>query len=199
MKSKIIIFLILVLSLFIIIFIKYKEPENKLNNINTQKIIGSTSDFIYKYHNKKIPYKDIQEIVSVSYECSFIFKNIGPTQRDRFIRILGWAETESGFKKNAFAKWHKGQKVKINGEIKIIKHNSQDFGVWQINNQHFNFIKKLETKNYKIKKIHHMKDLYDVKSNCIIRCIIETDRKKRGQNYKHDYATLFLKKLRVCH
>ncbi len=41
-----------------------------------------------------------------------------------------------------------------------------------------------------------MNDLFDIKANHLVRCLIETDRKKEGLDYTHDYSIDFIQQLK---
>ncbi len=175
------------------------EYKYNLSKLQSEIIISSVSNLIYEQHKNTTSLEDIREIVTTAYQCSFIFNDLGKNHVDRFTRILGWAETESGFNKYTISKWKKGQKITIGNKVYVIRKSSTDYGVWQVNEQHLKMLSSLSLMKNKIplsfNEIKSMNDLMDIKTNCVARCIIETDRKSYGMDYKHDNATLFLNKL----
>jgi hypothetical protein len=181
----------------------YKNEEKilkyKLERQQSELLITKITDMTYRYHYGKRKYNDIRKIVETSYEMSFKFKNLGDDHIERFIRILGWVEWETGFRKNMISSWKKGQVVNRGGVRQIIKKNCKDYGAWQVNDQHFKMYSRkvniFNGKNYKSDMIYHMNDFIDIRNNCIARCMIEEDRKKMNLEWKHDHAIKYLNKV----
>jgi hypothetical protein len=105
------------------------------------------------------------------------------------VTILQWANDESGFKKNTICHWKGGTYLKsIN---KTVVKDTTDYGVWQINEDHLKNMRVIGrlyangTIRFKVKSPRKMMDLMDIPTNCVARCIIETDRKARGWEWKH--------------
>lgn len=181
----------------------YKNEEKilkyKLEKQQSELLISRITDVTYRYHYGKRKYNDIRKIVETSYEMSFKFKNLGDDHIERLIRILGWAEWETGFRKNMISSWRKGQIVNRGGVKQIIKQNCKDYGAWQVNDQHFKMYSKkvnmFNGKNDKSDMIYHMNDFIDIRNNCIARCMIEEDRKKMKLEWKHDHAISYIRKI----
>jgi len=151
--------------------------------------------FTYEIHMKlkKMGFnrskKDIEEMVEAAWNNAWIFQDLGATHADRFLLILQWAKDESGFGKNTVASWKKGQYIK-RMDITITK-DSTDYGAWQNNGDNLQFLKIVNylyesgVIRFKVKKIRTVSDLMDIQTSATARCLIETDRKSRGWEWRH--------------
>jgi len=133
--------------------------------------------------------RDIEEMVEAAWNNSWVFQDLGDTHIDRFVLILQWAKDESGFGKDTVASWKKGQYIK---RMDItIKKDSTDYGAWQNNGDNLQFLKIINylyesgVIRYKVNKIKTFKDLMDIQTSAAARCLIETDRKSRGWEWRH--------------
>ena len=103
--------------------------------------------------------------------------------------MLQWAYDESEYNKNCISSWKKGQYIK-RMNITITK-DSTDYGAWQNNQDNLQFIKIINylyesgVITFKIRKVKTVKDLMDIPTSCTARCLIETDRKAHGWDWKH--------------
>ena len=180
-----------------------KFYKNKLAVQQAKLLILDTTCFIYRYHEGKRDFDEIYKIVSAAYECSFIFTELGYDHLDTFVRILGWAEWESRFSSKVVCPWKKGTWVERNGERLYIKFDSIDYGTWQVSNQHMSYLRKINRLytsgiiTIKIKHIKKMDDVLDIPTNCVARCVIETDRKRRHWPWKHDNEKNFINQLSI--
>lgn len=154
---------------------------------------------VYRQYGSTKKYKDIYDAVDVSFENAFIFTDLGTDHVDRFTRIVTWAKAETNFQKNNVSSWKKGQYLKsINARV---NKDTSDWGMWQINQDNFEYVKKINylygsgVITYKVKKIRSLEDLFDIKTNCAARCLIETDRKNMGMEWKHDKEMAFFNKI----
>jgi hypothetical protein len=141
---------------------------------------------------------DLQEMIDSAFNCSFIFMDLGENQHERFRRILGWAYTETNFKKNIVSAWKKGQHIKSLNVT--ISYDSTDYGTWQINDVNDMSLKDdlwslylSGVINFKIVKVSGVDDLFDIPTNCAFRCLVEAERKRIGLNWKQDKAKAYLK------
>jgi hypothetical protein len=132
---------------------------------------------------------EIAKIVDVAWECSWIFTDLGNDNMDRFERILEWCKGETNFKADIVSRWKKGQYIK---SLNItIKKDTADWGPWQINEDNFGYAQntyRLYTSGiipFKILRVRALKDLFDIPTNCVVRCAIETDRKANGMEWQH--------------
>ncbi len=128
-------------------------------------------------------------MVEAAFKASWVFTDLGDTHIDRFILINQWAKDETGYGKNTITQWKKGTYLpSIN---KTVRRDSVDYGGWQVNDIHADSIKIMNSLyksgviNFKVKHIEKIKDVMDVPTNCAARCIVETDRKKLGWEWKH--------------
>ena len=154
---------------------------------------------VYRQYGMTRKYKDIYEAVDVAFESSFIFTDLGNDHIERFIRILGWGKAETNYKKDLVSTWYAGQYIK---SLKAtVRKDTSDYGLWQINADNLKYAKKVNYLyssgiiTYKVKKVVTLNDLFDIRTNCAARCLIETDRKKMKMSWKHDSQTAFIQKL----
>lgn len=179
-----------------------KYYKHKLAQQQARLIILTASNYVYTYHRGKRSYKQIKEFVESAYECSFIFNKLGDNHLDIFLMYLRWAEAESGYDANQISSWRKGQKIcftRMNhkGEaigkcVVIIKNDSKDYGILQINTCNVRSM-RISIRNlyksgvipFKVRSIRNTDDLLDIKTNLVARSIIESDRKALGWDYKH--------------
>ena len=140
---------------------------------------------------------ELQQMVDAAFNCSFIFIDLGESQHERFRRILGWAYTETNFKKNLVSAWKKGQYIKSLNVT--ISYDSIDYGTWQINDYNDMSLKEelwslylSGVINFKIVKVNDVGDLFDIPTNCAFRCLVEAERKRIGLNWKQDKAKSYL-------
>jgi hypothetical protein len=140
---------------------------------------------------------DLQQMVDVAFKCSMIFVDLGETSHERFRRILGWAYTETNFKKNLVSSWKKGQYIKSLNVT--ITYDSTDYGTWQINDYNDMSLKEelwslylSGVINFKIVKVDTVHDLFDIPTNCAFRCLVEAERKRLGLNWKQDKSKAYL-------
>lgn len=189
-----------------------KYYKHKLAKEQAKLLILTTSSFIYRYHNGKRSFQDINQFVTTAYECSFVFPELGKDHLERFKRFMGWGEGESNFDKNCVSSWKKGQKLRklhrnskgkvIRESFYYIKYDSTDYGILQVNEHNLLYVKKTintmyksGTLPFKVKRVRTVEDLFDIPTNCAARCFIETDRKQMGWEYKHDSSIVFLNEL----
>lgn len=132
---------------------------------------------------------EINKIVDVAWECSWTFTDLGSNHMDRFRRIMGWCKGETNFRGNCVSIWKKGQYIKSMNII--IKKDTADYGAWQINIDNLSYAKKTYSLYrsgvvcFKIVRVRKPEDLFDIPTNCAVRCAIETDRKSMGMEWKH--------------
>jgi hypothetical protein len=154
---------------------------------------------IYKSYGMSRNFNDIYDAVDVSFESAFIFPELGSTHTERFVRIVSWAKAETNFSKNEVSYWKKGQYIRSLDTT--IKQDTADYGMWQINRDNLKYAKKVNylyssgTITYKVRKIRTLNDLFDIRTNCAARCVIETDRKNMGMSWKHDRERVFIQRL----
>lgn len=163
------------------------KSNNTLARYQANLLIKVFSYEIYLNHKNlgvKRNLHDIEAVVQASYLCSWIFTDLGKDHIDRFIFLLQLAREESGYKKTLISSWKAG--TYLPAIEKTVRRDSSDYGVWQINDQHEENIKIINhlyesgAINFKTAKIKRITDVMDIKTNCVARCIIETDRKSRG-------------------
>lgn len=131
----------------------------------------------------------IRDVVDVSLDSSFVFVDMGDDHIERFTRFLEWGYGETNFL-NLVSRWKKGQYIK---KLNVtLTYSSIDYGVWQINDLHdwslvptFNKLYSSGVINFKVKHVKKMNDFMDVPTNLPMRCIVETERKSLGWNWKH--------------
>jgi hypothetical protein len=140
---------------------------------------------------------EVLEIVDSGFKNAFIFTDLGDTHLERWKRINGWAYTETNFKNGITCKWTKGQYLK---SLKLkIKYDSIDRGVWQINDVNdfcltdkMFFLYDSGILNFRLKKDKGKIDLFNILTNCTFRCLVETERRGMGLDWKQDKAKKFL-------
>jgi len=179
-----------------------KFYKNKLSVQQSKLLILNTTLFIYRLLDGAKSFNEIYEIVTVSYECSFIFPELGKDHLDAFIRILNWSYWETRFNKNKIKSWKKGTIIKRAGKTLTIKFDSIDYGAWQVNDQHLKYLKKINKLYisgiipFKVNNVKTMNDVLHIPTNCVSRCVIESDRKLRDWEWRHEYDKgEFIKKL----
>jgi hypothetical protein len=132
---------------------------------------------------------EISKMVDAAWDCSWIFVDLGNDHMERFERILEWCKGETNFKADTVSRWKKGQYIKSLNVT--IKKDTEDWGPWQINADNFEYaqgIYRLYTSGvitFKIIRIRKLSDLFDIPTNCAVRCAIETDRKANGMEWQH--------------
>jgi hypothetical protein len=177
--------------------------NNKLARYQAQLLIKVVSYEIYtklKNSGTARGFADIEEHVRLAYVCSWIFSDLGETSTERFITMLQWDKDESSFNRNQVSRWKAG--TYLRSLDKTVQRDSSDFGALQINETHLTNLKTLSflyesgVVNFKIKKIKRMQDVMDLPTNFVARCVIETDRKNRGWEWRHTKDGDFNKFLR---
>lgn len=172
----------------------------RLAHLQSKLLIKTISYEIYIYLRKqgvKRSLANIENILSASYSCSWIFTDLGKDHIDRFIKIVQWPKDESGFQPSLVSHWKAGTYLRsIN---KTVLKDTNDYGAFQINEchlkalKHINFLYDGGVINIKVKRIKTLKDLMDINTNCVSRCIIEVDRKARGWEWQHTGDKAFKK------
>ena len=133
--------------------------------------------------------EDIEAMVQAAFNNAWIFQDLGKDHADRFLLILQWAKDESNYDKNCKSSWKKGQYIRSLN--KTINFDSTDYGAWQNNDANLQFLKIVNylyesgVVTFKVKKIRTVKDLLDIPTSCTARCLIESDRRNRGWEWKH--------------
>ena len=168
------------------------RKNHKLAKYQASLLIKVVSYEIYislLNQGSKRSFQEIESIVWTAYQSSWIFTDFGNDHIDRLEVILQWAKDESGFREDTKVSWKAGTYLKsIN---KTVPKDTTDYGAWQINEDHYESMKYINhlydsgVINFKIKKLNKKEDLMDLGTNCVARCIIETDRKERGWEWKH--------------
>jgi hypothetical protein len=187
---------------------KYYKHKLALAQVKTVKKVAAyeTYMFLAKAGTRR-SLVEINKIVDVAWECSWIFTDLGANHMERFKRILEWCKGETNFKANELSRWKKGQYIKSLNVT--IKNDTADYGAWQINDANMEYAKgvyrlyKSGVIPFKIIKIRKMEDLFDIPTNCVVRCAIETDRKASGMEWRHharpndrEYLVYLSKKLK---
>lgn len=132
---------------------------------------------------------DIESILTASYACSWTFTDFGHDHLERFTNIIQWPRDETGFQPKMICHWKAGTYLRsIN---KTVLKDTNDYGAFQINECH---LRSLRNINYlynsgiihlKVKRVKTVKDLMDINTNCVARCVVEVDRKARGWEWQH--------------
>jgi len=152
-------------------------------------IVYETQNFLAKEgirRDKRV----LQKIADISFDCSFVFTDLGVNQVRRFTRFMEWAYEETNFE-NKICKWKKGQYLKSRNIT--LNLDSIDYGYWQINDYHdWSLVSTLNSLYdsgsilFKIKRVKRMHDFMDPPTNLVMRCIVETERKSLGWDWQHD-------------
>jgi hypothetical protein len=131
----------------------------------------------------------IESHVKAAFDNSWVFTDLGDNHIDRIVQILQWGMDESGFNNKLISSWKAG--TYLPSIKKTVMKDTMDYYSWQINEDNLNNVKLLNYLyesgiiNFKIKKIRTIEDLMDIPTNCAARCMIETDRKARGWEWRH--------------
>lgn len=166
--------------------------NNRLAKYQAKLLVKTLSYEIYWYLKKqgaKCNLSKIEHIVESSYLASWIFVDLGKDHTERLVNILQWPRDETGFNPSLISKWKAG--TYLPSLKKRVLRDTIDYGAFQINEGHLenlkviNFLYDSSVINFKVKRIRSYKDLMDVNTNCVARCIIETDRKQRGWEWQH--------------
>lgn len=166
--------------------------NNRLARYQAKLLIKTISYEIHMYLKSQGVTRSvskIESIVEASYLSSWVFVDLGRDHVDRFENIMQWAKDESGFDGSLISHWKAGTYLK--SIRKSVLRDTDDYGAFQINEQHLaklktvNFLYESGVINFKVNRVKRFKDLMDVKTNCVSRCIIETDRKDRGWEWQH--------------
>ena len=166
--------------------------NHRLATLQVNLLIKTLSYETWLYLRKQGVHRspqDIEAIVSASYACSWTFTALGNDHLDRFINIIQWPRDETGFQPKMICHWKAG--TYIESIHKTVLKNTIDYGAYQINEMHIKPLRNID-KLYnsgivgiKVKHIRSYKDLLDINTNCVARCVIETDRKSRGWEWHH--------------
>lgn len=168
------------------------KNNNKLAKYQAQLLIKVISYEIYinlRKNGVSRKLSDIEDQVRYAYLCTWIFTDLGVNSSDRLVTILQWDKDESNFKKDLISHWKAGTYLPALDK-KVLK-DTIDYGALQINEAHLKDLRSLSflyesgVINFKIKRIRKMTDVLDVPTNIVARCVIETDRKARGWEWRH--------------
>jgi hypothetical protein len=174
-------------------YYKHKLAVNQARMV--QRVVAyETHIFLAKEgDNRDVAF--LQKITYPAFNSSFIFTGLGKDHIERFIRIMEWSYEETNCK-NMICQWKKGEYLR--GLDVTLTRDSTDYGVWQINDV-FDWclvprLKKLYRSgiiNFKIANVKTMNDFMDIQTNCVMRCIVEDERKSLGYEWKHDGAKAY--------
>ena len=188
---------------------KYYRHKLAISQVKAVKKVAAYETYMFlAKHGTKRSMSEINQIVDVAWECAWIFPDIGPTPMERFKTILEWCKMETNFKAKLVSKWKAGQYIK--SLDKYVRKDTEDWGPWQINTDNFAYAQntyrlyKSGIVPFKIIKIRKYEDLYDIPTNCVVRCAIETDRREAGLDWRHhsrskndkDYVAHISKKIK---
>ena len=162
---------------------------------------------IYNYLKQENPvgkrsFSDIEKMVKAAYLSSWVFTDLGEDHVERFIQINQWAKDETRFRPRTKRFWKKG--TYLRSIDKTVRFDNWDYGGWQVNQQHMekpefrsaiNFLYDSGSVNFPMKTVKVWDDFLDINTNCVARCVIETDRKSMGWEWKHTRDEKFHKKL----
>ena len=174
--------------------------NNRLARYQAKLLIKTVSYEICIYlrnQGVKRSVSQVEKIVEVAYWSSWIFTDLGKDHIDRFLTILQWAKDESGFVTSMISHWKAGTYLK--SIRKKVLRDSTDYGAFQINEFHLPKLKNMSflyesgIVKFKINRVRQYKDLMDINTNCVGRCMIETDRKARGWEWQHAKDVRFKK------
>jgi hypothetical protein len=166
--------------------------NNRLARYQAKLLIKTLSYEIHLYLKRQGVNRSvskIEKIVEASYLSSWIFVDLGKDHLDRFVTINQWAREETGFDPQLISRWKAGTYLK--SLKKKVLRDTVDYGAFQVNEGHIeslkliNFLYDSSVINFKVRRVRSVKDLMDVNTNCVARCIIETDRKARGWEWQH--------------
>jgi len=168
----------------------YYKHKMAISQVNVAKKVAAYETYLFLERNgTRRSMSEITKIVDVAWECSWIFTDLGDDHMERFQRILEWCKGETNFKGNVVARWKKGQYIKSLNLT--VKKDTVDYGAWQINGDNLGYAKgvyslyKSGVIPFKIVRVKTPEDLFDIPTNCVVRCAIETDRKALGWEWKH--------------
>lgn len=168
------------------------KANQRLARYQSKLLIKTLSYEIQTYLRKqgtKRKLSDIEKIVEGYYACSWTFTDFGKDHLERLVNMIQWPRDESGFQPSLVSNWKAG--TYLESIRKMVLKDSSDYGHSQINDQH---IKTLRNLNHlyssgvifiKVNRIKSVKDLMDINTNCVARCVIEVDRKSRGWEWQH--------------
>lgn len=166
--------------------------NNRLAKYESRLLIKTLSYEIHLYLKKqgvKRSVAKIESIVEACYVSSWIFTDLGKDHIDRMALMLQWAREESSFNPSLITHWKAG--TYLESIKRTVTKDTVDYGAFQINEMHsrnlktINFLYDSSVINFKVKRVRGLKDIMDVRTNCVARCIIETDRKSRGWEWHH--------------
>jgi hypothetical protein len=166
--------------------------NNRLARYQARLLVKTISYEIYWYLKRQGVNRSlskIESIVNAAYMSSWIFVDLGKDHLDRFVTILQWPRDETTFDPQLVSHWKAG--TYLPSLKKTVKKDTIDYGAFQINQDHIeglkliNFLYDSSVINFKVRRVRSVKDLMDVNTNCVARCIIETDRKERGWEWQH--------------
>ncbi len=177
---------------------KYYKHKLAVSQVRTMKrmIAYETHIFLSKEGaDRSVGF--LQQITDPAFNCSFIFTSLGKDHIERFVRFMEWSYEETNCK-NIICTWKKGQYLRGLGVTLTM--DSVDYGVWQINDV-FDWclvprLKKLYRSgviNFRIANVKNMQNFMDIPTNCVMRCIVEDERKSLGYEWRHDNAKAYRK------
>jgi len=169
---------------------RYYKHKIAISQVQMIKKIAAYETYMFLANSgTRRDLSEINKMVDVAWECSWIFTDLGANHMERFKLILQWCKTETNFKAKSVSKWKKGQYIKSLN--KYVKKDTEDYGPWQININNFTYsqdIYQLYSSGvvpFKIIRPRTYKDLFDIPTSCVVRCAIETDRKYAGLEWQH--------------
>ncbi len=168
------------------------KANQRLASYQSKLLIKTLSYEIYMYLRKqgsKRKLSDIESILTAYYACSWTFTDFGRDHLERFVNTIQWPRDESGFQPKMVSHWKAGTYLRsIN---KMVLKDSSDYGHSQINEMHVRALRNLNhlytsgIVSIKVRPVRSVRDLMDVNTNCVARCVIEVDRKSRGWEWQH--------------
>ena len=169
---------------------RYYKHQLAVAQVKALKKVAAYETYVYLARaGTKRSVTEIGQITDVAWECSWIFTDLGSTQMERFRRIMEWCMNETNFKARCVSRWKKGQYIK--SLRTTIKKDTADYGAWQINEDNLGYAQDIYRLyrsgviSFKIIRPKQMTDLFDIPTNCVVRCAIETDRRAMGMEWKH--------------
>jgi len=174
--------------------LKYNEmiSNQRLAIYQSKFLIKTLTYETYMYFRKQGVTRnmdDIENIFNAAYACSWTFTDFGKDHLERFVNIVQWPRDETCFQPKMISHWKAGTYLK--SIKKTVLKDSSDYGAFQINETHvrnlrnINYLYNSGMINLKVKRVRSVKDLMDINTNCVSRCVIEVDRKSRGWEWKH--------------
>jgi hypothetical protein len=174
--------------------LKHNEDvyNQQLAILQAHLLIKTLSRATYLYFQKQGVHRNLQDIEAIfaaSYACSWVFPALGNDHLERLANIVQWPRDESGFTPKLISHWKAGTYVE--SIRKTVLKDTNDYGAYQVNEQHIRTLRNLN-KLYdsgvitiRVKHVRNSKDLMDINTNCVARCVIETDRLQRGWEWQH--------------